>query len=95
MVDSLAVEAALRGVIEPELGADIVELGMVHDITVTGTHTEIGLALTIAACPMRDQIEQDVIRKATAVPGIDTAEVRVTAMTASQRTELMGKARRH
>ena len=95
MVDSTAIETALRGVIDPELGADIVELGMVKDITVTDEHAEIGIALTIAACPMRDQIEQDVIRKVTAIPGIASAAVRVTAMNADERSQLMGKARRH
>ncbi len=95
MADAAAIEAALRGVRDPELGADIVELGMVRDIAVDDGHAEIGIALTIAACPMRDQIEQDVIRKVTSLPGIDTASVRVTAMDADERSALMGRARRH
>lgn len=95
MTDEIAIRTALRGVIDPELGADIVELGMVRDITLRDGHAEIGVALTIAACPMRDQIEQDVVRKVTAIPGVDSAEVRVTAMNADERSELMSKARRH
>jgi len=87
------IEAALRGVIDPELNADIVELGMVGDITVAGSDVSIGVALTIAACPMRDQIENDVVRKVTAIPGIETVSVNVTAMNGEQRSELMGKVR--
>ncbi len=87
------IEAALRGVIDPELNADIVELGMVGDITVEGPDVSIGVALTIAACPMRDQIETDVVRKVTAIPGIETVSVNVTAMNGEQRSELMGKVR--
>lgn len=87
------IEAALRGVIDPELNADIVELGMVGDITVDGSDVSIGVALTIAACPMRDQIENDVVRKVTAIPGIETVSVNVTAMNGEQRSELMGKVR--
>ena len=87
------IEAALRGVIDPELNADIVELGMVGDITVVGSDVSIGVALTIAACPMRDQIENDVVRKVTAIPGIETVSVNVTAMNGEQRSELMGKVR--
>ena len=87
------IEAALRGVIDPELNADIVELGMVSGIDVDGSHASIGVALTVAACPMRDQIENDVVRKVAAIPGINTVEVDVTAMTSSQRSELMGKVR--
>jgi len=87
------IEAALRGVIDPELNADIVELGMVSGIDVDGSHASIGVALTVAACPMRDQIENDVVRKVTAIPGVNTVAVDVTAMTSSQRSELMGKVR--
>jgi len=87
------IESALRGVIDPELNADIVELGMVSGIAVEGAHVSIGIALTIAACPMRDQIETDVVRKVKAIPGIDTVSVDVTAMTSSQRSDLMGTVR--
>ena len=87
------IEAALRGVIDPELNADIVELGMVSRIDLEGSHVTIGVALTVAACPMRDQIENDVVRKVKAIPGIETVAVDVTAMTSSQRSELMGKVR--
>ena len=87
------IESALRGVIDPELNADIVELGMVSGIEVADTHVSIGIALTVAACPMRDQIETDVVRKVTAIPGIETVTVDVTAMTSRQRSELMGKVR--
>ena len=87
------IEAALRGVIDPELNADIVELGMVGDIVVHGPDVSIGVALTIAACPMRDQIESDVVRKVKAIPGIETVSVNVTAMDGEQRSKLMSKVR--
>jgi ATP-binding protein involved in chromosome partitioning len=89
------VESALRGVIDPELGADIVELGMVEGVDVEGTSVTIRVALTIAACPMRDQIEADVVRKVGAMPGVEHVTVRVTAMTQEQRSGLMMTARRH
>ena len=87
------IESALRGVIDPELGADIVELGMVQRIDVQDSKAIIGVALTIAACPLRDQIENDVKRKVTALPEIDEVEVQVTAMTSDEKAELMSKAR--
>jgi ATP-binding protein involved in chromosome partitioning len=88
------VEAALRGVVDPELGADVVELGMVRDIDITDGVVTVEIALTIAACPMRDQIESDVKRKVNALAGITETVVRVVAMTAEQRSELMSVARR-
>ena len=54
------VRAALRNVMDPELGADIVELGMVTRIRVDGPEVEVEVALTIAGCPLRAQIQRDV-----------------------------------
>src|SRR5207244_1914502 len=50
----------LRGVIDPELGASIVELGMVQHVAATddGAVT-VKVALTIAGCPLRAQIKRD------------------------------------
>ena len=95
MTETKAVESALRGVLDPELGTDIVKLGMVKAIDVTGTMATIKVALTIAACPMRDQIENDVIRKVKALPGIDHVIVEIGAMNQEERSRLMEKARRH
>ena len=52
----------------PNSGSDIVELGMVRDIDLDDGVATIGVALTIAACPMRDQIEGDVVRKVHGPP---------------------------
>ena len=95
MADIAAIEATLRGVLDPELGSDIVDLGMVQGIDVDGSTVHIRIALTIAACPMRDQIEDDVVRKVTSMPDVDAVVVDVVAMTQAQRSEVMSKARRH
>jgi ATP-binding protein involved in chromosome partitioning len=87
------IRSALRGVMDPELGADVVELGMVPRIDLDDRVATVHLALTIAACPMRDQIENDVVRKVNALPGVDDTVVQVTAMTSRQRSELMSVAR--
>lgn len=93
-VDRASIEASLRGVIDPELHADIVELGMVHDVRIDGGEVAVDIALTIAACPMRDQIENDVVRKVGAIPGVDAVTTNVVAMTQEQRSALMERARK-
>ena len=85
---------ALEGVRDPELGGNVVELGMITDVTIDGPRVGIGLALTIAECPLRSQIENDTRRRVEAMPGIEIADIRTTAMTKSQRAELMSVARR-
>jgi ATP-binding protein involved in chromosome partitioning len=85
---------ALRGVIDPELGSNIVDLGMVTSVAVsTGGKADIGIALTIAQCPMRGFIEGETARRIKALPGITDVEIHTTAMTSRQRAELMSGAR--
>lgn len=85
---------ALEGVQDPELGGNIVELGMVSEVNINLGIVEIGLALTIAECPLRSQLEGDTRRKVEAMPGVDSVSVRTTAMTKRQRAELMSVVRK-
>lgn len=85
---------ALEGVRDPELGGNVVELGMITDVDIEGPVVDIGLALTIAECPLRSQIEGDTRRRVEAMPQVETVNIRTTAMTKKQRSELMSVARR-
>jgi ATP-binding protein involved in chromosome partitioning len=86
---------ALKGVIDPELGGNIVDLGMVSSVAVDPDgHVDVGIALTIAECPMRNQIETDTTRKIKAIPGVTDVSITTTAMTKAQRAELMSGVRR-
>lgn len=93
MVEHSQVMKALEGVQDPELGGNVVELGMVTDVRIDDGMVEVGLALTIAECPLRNQLEGDTRRKVEAMPGVHAVEVRTTAMTKKQRSELMSRAR--
>ena len=60
----------LAGVIDPELHASIVDLGMVDDVRVDPDGDVIvKVALTTAGCPLRVQISQDVESKVRGLPG--------------------------
>jgi ATP-binding protein involved in chromosome partitioning len=89
-----SVYEALRGVIDPELGGDIVSLGMVSGVAVEDGVVVVDIALTIAECPMRGQIEGDTVRRVKSLPGVSEVVVRTTAMTKAQRADLMAVARR-
>jgi ATP-binding protein involved in chromosome partitioning len=75
------------------LGTDIVELGMVHDIVLSDGVVKIEVALTVAACPLRDQLRADVERRVKSVPGVTAVEVRTGVMDAAERSALMARAR--
>ncbi|MEA1902489.1 MAG: P-loop NTPase, partial [Actinomycetota bacterium] len=84
----------LEGVNDPELGGNVVELGMITDVSISDGEVSVGLALTIAECPLRSQIEGDTRRRVASMPGVSDVTIRTTAMTKSQRANLMSVARR-
>jgi len=88
-----AVRQALTGVIDPELGADIVELGMVREVVLDDGVVSVEVALTAAACPLRAQLQADVERQVKALVGVKRVEVRTGVMDAADRSELMARAR--
>ncbi len=93
MVSEADIRSTLASVIDPELHADIVDLGMVGDVTIADGAVTVGLALTIASCPMRGQIESDIERRVGALPGVETVAIRTTVMSQEQRSTLMERAR--
>jgi len=84
----------LRSVIDPELGADIVTLGMVPGVDVAhdGVVT-VGVKLTIGGCPLRAQIKKDVESRVAVHPGVTKVKIDWGEMTSEERSEVMLKAR--
>ncbi len=68
-------EAALGEVIDPELGLDVVNLGLVVDVDVTDGVVEVKLTMTTPACPLGDEIVRDAEDRLRAVPGVRDARV--------------------
>ena len=84
----------LRAVVDPELGDDIVDLGMVRGVEVSAAgDVRLEIALTIAGCPLRAQIERDVRGSVGALPGVRTVELSMAQMDAAERSALMARAR--
>ncbi|KTF05085.1 metal-sulfur cluster assembly factor [Trueperella bernardiae] len=52
------IEEALRDVIDPELGINIVDLGLLYGVTLDGNTAIADMTLTSAACPLTDVIEE-------------------------------------
>jgi len=89
------VMAMLRGVVDPELGSDIVDLGMVEGVEVGDNgQVTVTVALTISGCPLRVQIRDDVKSKVQALPGVSDVTVRFGEMNQAQRSQVMQRARR-
>src|SRR3954451_15335505 len=88
------VRRMLAGVIDPELHASIVDLGMVDDVRVgVDGDVVVTVALTTAGCPLRVQIRQDVESKVRGLPGVSSVKVEYGEMTKEQKSAAMQRAR--
>ncbi|MBC3192509.1 metal-sulfur cluster assembly factor [Pseudonocardia sp. C8] len=63
-----ALEEAMKDVVDPELGINVVDLGLVYGIDVDGETAVIDMTLTSAACPLTDVIEEQTRSALTAGP---------------------------
>jgi ATP-binding protein involved in chromosome partitioning len=88
------VMALLRGVVDPELGSDIVELGMAKgaEISAEGA-VVVTIALTTSGCPLRAQLQRDVKARVGSLPGVTEVELRWTELTTDEKAAAMAKAR--
>ena len=85
----------LAGVIDPELGSDIVDLGMLRNVEVGAEGlVEVEVDLTVSGCPLRTQLRTDIENRVSSLPGVDGVVVRFGEMDAAQKSAVMDRARR-
>ncbi len=82
---------ALKEVKDPELHKNLVDLGMVQDVEIAGNAVRVTIALTMAGCPLKDQIKRDVKEAVGKIPGVEEVRVVLTTMTSEQRAKIFGK----
>ena len=88
------VTLRLKAVMDPELGDNIVDLGMaaVDSISADGV-VAIAIKLTIKGCPLRVQIKKDIESRLESHPGVTKVTIDWGEMTAEERTAVMTRAR--
>jgi ATP-binding protein involved in chromosome partitioning len=90
-VSEAQVLEALRPVQDPELHRSIVDLDMVRGIDITSGRVAVTVALTIAGCPLRAEIDNRVTTAVTALDGVDDVALDFTVMTDEERAALRTK----
>ena len=78
MVTKDDVVEALHGVEDPELGMDIVELGLFYDAEIDGQKVKVSHTLTSMGCPAGPMIQEDIHNATAAVEGVEEVEVELT-----------------
>ena len=75
MIDADAVRKALRQVKDPEIGLNIIDLGLVYDVEVEDGEVHIKMTLTSQGCPVGPQIMGDADQAARMLDGVTGVEV--------------------
>ncbi|HMG44475.1 MAG TPA: Mrp/NBP35 family ATP-binding protein [Acidimicrobiales bacterium] len=87
-VSEAQVLDALRPVEDPELHRSIVDLDMVRKIAIDGSQVAVTVALTIAGCPLKNEITRRVDEAVVALDGVDSLDLDFTVMTDEERATL-------
>ncbi len=78
MVTKDEVFEALHQVEDPELGMDIVELGLLYDAEIEGPKVKVIHSLTSMGCPAGPMIQEDIHRVVSELPGVEDVEIELT-----------------
>ena len=73
--EDLVREALRENVIDPEIGVNVVDLGLVYDVKVEDGTAEITMTLTTPMCPLGPYIDQEVRTAVAEVPGVANSKV--------------------
>jgi metal-sulfur cluster biosynthetic enzyme len=74
MVSVEEVQEVLRDVIDPELGLDFVELGLIYDIQIEGGNVKVTYSLTTPACPIGPQVSEQIEEYVSELDGVEQVE---------------------
>ena len=78
MANETEVLEMLRQVEDPELGMDIVDLGLLYDVEVVGPRVKVTHSLTSMGCPVGPLIQEDINRVTRELPGVEDVDVELT-----------------
>lgn len=71
------VLAALRQVIDPEIGMNLVDLGLIYDVKISGAEVRVAMTLTSAGCPMGESIRSGAELALLNLAGVTVAQVEI------------------
>jgi ATP-binding protein involved in chromosome partitioning len=91
MVDKNEVKKILNKIQDPELRRPLTELDMVKSVNIDGGEVTIEILLTIAGCPLRKKISDDITDAVGKIDGVERVKVILGVMTDEQRKNLTAK----
>jgi len=85
------IEEALQSVMDPELGRNIVDLGMVRDIAIVDKQVTFTFALTTLACPLRGQMVDEAKAEIAKLDPSLQVDVHLTEMSEAEKRKVLGR----
>lgn len=77
MPTEIEIEEALRNVIDPELGLDFVELGLIYEVAVDGPTVTVTFTLTSPGCPIGPQVSEQMKEFVSELEGVEEVETKM------------------
>jgi len=77
MVTQEQVYEVLRNCYDPEIPVNVVDLGLIYDVTVNEDNVNVVMTLTARGCPLHSFISQEIQTRVAAIPGVKSANVQV------------------
>jgi metal-sulfur cluster biosynthetic enzyme len=65
----------LRGIVDPEIGCNIVDLGLIYSVKITAANVAISMTLTAPGCPMHESIRSGVENAVLHIAGVEDVQV--------------------
>jgi len=82
------IREALRQVIDPELGDNLVDLNMIRQIEENDGRVTVAVALTTPGCPLKNELEKDIKKQVGMLPGVKEVQVAFGEMTPQEKEKL-------
>jgi metal-sulfur cluster biosynthetic enzyme len=77
MITEEQVQQALKNVVDPEIGINVVDLGLVYNVDIEGSTVYIDMTLTSPGCPVGPQIIRGAQREVGALEGVEEVDVQL------------------
>ncbi len=71
------IKEALKDMIDPELGYNIVDLGLIYGVAIRNAHVDVVMTMTTPGCPATNYIQEGTRERLLAIEGVETATVNV------------------
>lgn len=77
MITEEEVMEVLKQCYDPEIPVNVVDLGLIYNVSIEDDTVDVEMTLTAPGCPMHSLIARDVKQKLESIPGLEKANVKV------------------